>query len=72
MYEANEQMVILLPENTINEDYNRILKKAREQPGITELLEVYGQYETVLRLSSEYLAGIKAKTVVSTTDSTTP
>ena len=44
-----------------------LIKRAQNEPGIADLFSVYGQYEEVIEKSQEYLAGIKPKTIVTTT-----
>ncbi len=51
-------------------ELNALIKKAQEEPGIVDLLAVYGQYGEVLKKSQEYLAGTKPKTFVTTTAGT--
>ncbi len=54
----------------ITEEYNEIIKRAQEQPGIADLMQVYGHYEELLKQSYEYLANISPKIIISTTNTT--
>lgn len=51
-------------------ELSALIKKAQEEPGIVDLLVVYGQYREVLKKSQEYLAGAEPKTFVTTTAGT--
>lgn len=39
-------------------ELDELIKKAQKEPGIVELSKVYGNYEELLKKSSEYLAGV--------------
>lgn len=53
--------------NRYEPELDELIKKAQKEPGIVDLLAVYGQYGEVLEKSREYLAGMEPKTIVSTT-----
>jgi len=53
----------------INKELENIIEKAMKQPGISELMLVYGQYDELLKNSQEYLANFQPKIVMTTTDS---
>jgi hypothetical protein len=59
-----------MPEEDIDSQIEELLKRAQEQPGIAELMAVYGRYEEVVAQSHEYLAGTKPKSIISTTSET--
>jgi hypothetical protein len=59
-----------MPDNKIKKEYEELLRKADEIPGIKELSEVYGSYEAVLQQSQEYLMETRQRSIVSTTNST--
>jgi hypothetical protein len=40
---------------SIKSDYQNIIKRAKKQPGLNELMTVYGQYDDLLTQSQEYL-----------------
>ena len=42
-----------------------LIKSAQEQPGIADLMFVYGQYDEMLQKSREYLEGVKPKVIIS-------
>lgn len=51
-------------------DLDELIKRAQKEPGIVDLLGVYGQYREVLEKSRQYLAGMLPKTNISTTAGT--
>ncbi len=53
----------------IFQEYDEIIKRAQGQPGIAELMQVYDQYDLLLRQSHEYLSSTRPKTVIATTNS---
>lgn len=55
-----------MKESEIKSDLDQLIKRAQEQPGIADLMLVYGQYEELLRKSHEYLAEMRPKSVVLT------
>ena len=52
------------------DEYNKLIKMAQEQPGILELMQIYGQYEELLRISNAYLANTNPEITIVTTNST--
>jgi len=56
-------------EAEIEREYDDIIKRAIAHPGIAELMEVYGQYDLLLKQSSEYLSSNRPKTIITTTNS---
>lgn len=59
-----------MPEEDVDSQFEELLEKAQRQPGIKELMAVYGQYEEVMALSHEYLMGATSKHVITTTSET--
>ncbi|MBU3902453.1 MAG: hypothetical protein KJ886_01540 [Candidatus Thermoplasmatota archaeon] len=49
-------------------EYKKLMTRAKKMPGIAELMEVYGQYELLLRQTQEYLGEMEPKIILSTTD----
>lgn len=45
-------------------DLEELIKSAREQPGIADLMVVYGQYDEMMQKSREYLEGVRPKVVI--------
>jgi hypothetical protein len=46
-------------------ELDELIKKAEEQPGIADLMFVYGQYDEMLQKSREYLEGVRPKDIIS-------
>ncbi|MDD2665894.1 MAG: hypothetical protein PHD13_00050 [Methanocellales archaeon] len=46
-------------------DYKELIKRAQEQPGIKELMIVYGDYESMIQQSHEYLMGMMPLPIIS-------
>ena len=46
-------------------EYEELIKKSQEQPGIKELMIVYGNYENMLQQSHEYLMGMMPRSIIS-------
>jgi hypothetical protein len=42
-------------------EFDELIKNAESQPGIADLMFVYGQYAETLQKSHEYLEGVKPK-----------
>lgn len=40
---------------SLKTEYQEIIKQAKKQPGISELMKVYGQYDELLTQSQAYL-----------------
>ena len=53
----------------IAEELEKLIREAAKQPGISELMAIYGQYDEYLKQSSEYLAGIRARDIITTSNS---
>jgi hypothetical protein len=56
--------------DTYKLELDALIKKAQEEPGIVDLLAVYGQYGEVLKKSQEYLAKTRPRTIITTTAGT--
>lgn len=59
--------------DSIEEGYAQIVRRAEEQePGLNELLDLYGQFQEGFRLSEEYLQLTQPIIYSSTFNSSTP
>lgn len=47
------------PKKSLKTDYEEIMKQAKKQPGLSELMKVYGQYDELLTQSQAYLGFIQ-------------
>lgn len=54
-----------MSERKIKVELDELIKSAQQQPGIADLMFVYGQYDEMLRKSAEYLEGVKPKVIIS-------
>jgi len=54
-----------MSERKIKVELDELIKSAQQQPGIADLMLVYGQYDEMLRKSREYLEGVKPKVIIS-------
>jgi|LGVF01.2.fsa_nt_gb hypothetical protein len=54
-----------MSERKIKVELDELIKSAQQQPGIADLMFVYGQYDEMLRKSGEYLEGVKPKVIIS-------
>ena len=54
-----------MSERKIKVELDELIKSAQQQPGIADLMLVYGQYDEMLRKSGEYLEGVKPKVIIS-------
>jgi hypothetical protein len=54
-----------MDEPKIKRELDELIEKAQEQPGIADLMFVYGQYDEILQKSREYLEGVKPKVIIS-------
>jgi len=54
---------MIKPKKTL--ELGELIKSAQKQPGIADLMFVYGQYDEMLEKSREYLEGIKPKVIIS-------
>jgi len=52
-------------------DYQNIMKKAKKQPGLTEVMKVYGQYNQLVTQSQAYLGQLQSTEIFSDSTSTT-
>ncbi|MCJ7444944.1 MAG: hypothetical protein MUO26_10515 [Methanotrichaceae archaeon] len=44
-------------------ELEELIKSAQKQPGIVELMHIYGQYAELLEISNEYLAELKPRNI---------
>ncbi len=49
----------------VNLELDELIKSAQEQPGVADLMFVYGQYDEMMQKSREYLEGVSTKVVIS-------
>jgi len=54
-----------MSERKIKVELDELIKSAQQQPGIADLMFVYGQYDEMLQKSREYLEGVKPKVIIS-------
>lgn len=54
-----------MDEPKIKSELDELIKSAQQQPGIADLMFVYGQYDEMLQKSREYLEGAKPKDIIS-------
>jgi hypothetical protein len=54
-----------MAEEKEEQEYDELIKKAQEQPGIKELMLVYGDYERMMRQSHEYLMVMVPRSIIS-------
>jgi hypothetical protein len=50
----------------LTKEYNDLISEANKQPGVSELMKVYGNYDEMLKQSHEYLEGYKTKSKILT------
>lgn len=50
---------------SLSDEYEAMIKRAQEQPGLKELNEVYGYYDLLVKRTNSYLAGTRPKVVYS-------
>lgn len=51
-------------------DYEELIRRAQEQPGVAELMEAYGKYAEAMSSLEEYFYAMRPKAISSTTDRT--
>ena len=52
-------------EPKIESELDELIKSAQKQPGVADLMFVYGQYDEMMQKSREYLEGVRPKVVIS-------
>ena len=52
--------------SSTSKDYEELIRRAKEQPGVAELIKVYGDYDLLLKQTNEYLSGGQPTVVIST------
>ncbi|RLF69029.1 MAG: hypothetical protein DRN57_02185 [Thermoplasmata archaeon] len=50
-----------MPDEELDQDYREMVNRFSKQPGLNDLLELYGQYDIVVRRSNIYLRGTLRK-----------
>ena len=55
---------------SLKKEYNEILKQARKQPGVSDLMKVYGRYDEFLTESKVYLGLLQSPESFSLSTST--
>lgn len=60
-----------MSDNELDEEYNDLLNKSKEQPGVKDLMELYGQYDKVIQRSRIYLQGNMRKVISSSNNEST-
>ncbi len=54
-----------MDEPKIESELDELIKSAQKQPGVADLMFVYGQYDEMMQKSREYLEGVRPKVVIS-------
>ena len=54
-----------MDESKIESELDELIKSAQKQPGVADLMFVYGQYDEMMQKSREYLEGVRPKVVIS-------
>ncbi len=54
-----------MDEPKIGSELDELIKSAQKQPGVADLMFVYGQYDEMMQKSREYLEGVRPKVVIS-------
>jgi len=55
---------------SLKSDYRDIIEQAKKQPGLTEVMKVYGQYSQLVTQSQAYLGQLQSTEVFSDSTST--
>ena len=55
--------------HTLSKDLAALLKDAMERPGVADVMQIYGQYESILAQTDAYLAVMTDEPIFSVTDS---
>jgi len=50
-------------------EYDEVVKKAQQQPGIAELMKAYGRYDELVKRANAYLSRPGTKVIISTSNS---
>ena len=56
-------------EKSLSEEYQEIIRRAQQEPGIKELSKAYGRYDQIARRSQEYFTNMRRKSVIFNTTS---
>ncbi|MEA3324513.1 MAG: hypothetical protein U9Q37_05160 [Euryarchaeota archaeon] len=54
-----------MDESKMELELDELIKSAQKQPGVADLMFVYGQYDEMMRKSREYLEGARPKVIIS-------
>jgi len=54
-----------MDEPKIESELDELIKRAQKQPGVADLMFVYGQYDEMMQKSREYLEGVRPKVIIS-------
>lgn len=46
-------------------ELDELIKSAQKQPGVADLILVYGKYDEMMQKSREYLEGVRPKVIIS-------
>lgn len=58
-------------EEELSLELKDLINRAQKQPGIAELMSVYGQANELMQISNRYLEGLKPKSAVWATSNST-
>lgn len=48
---------------TLHRDYNAVIRRARANPGVAEMMEAYGRYDEIVQKSNEYLNPVPSASI---------
>lgn len=54
-----------MDETKMELELDELIKSAQKQPGVADLMFVYGQYDEMMQKSREYLEGVRPKVIIS-------
>jgi hypothetical protein len=54
-----------MDEPKIESELDELIKSAQKQPGVADLMFVYGQHDEMMQKSREYLEGVRPKVIIS-------
>jgi len=54
-----------MDEPKIESELDELIKSAQKQPGVADLMFVYGQHDEMMQKSREYLEGVRPKAIIS-------
>jgi len=56
-------------ESDAAKEYEELVERVKMQPGLKELSEAYGYYESLLKQTMQYLVSTRPQTILSTSSS---